>query len=118
MLQKFCRFEIEECAVGNYNTVSAPVVCRRCGTLVNADIELRFGDTSKFLTLTIGERVPWVPGRLEKHGGRPEGENLDGDGYMECPSCHKDSFLTVFVRDDIIQAVTAPKTPTVPYIPD
>lgn len=84
---------------------------------MNAEIEIRFGDTSRFVTLKIGDRVPWVPSRQEKHGGRPEGGNLVGDGYMECPICHKGSFLSVTIRDDVIQTV-GPKMPMAPYIPD
>ncbi len=104
--------------MGNYNTVIAPVACPRCGTLVNAEIEVRFGDTSQFVTLNIGDKVPWVSGRQEENGGRPQSGNMDGDGYMECPSCRKDSFLTVCVRDDVIQAVEQTKMPKAPYIPD
>jgi ribosomal protein S27AE len=104
--------------MGSYNTVSAPVTCPRCGALVTADIEVRFGDTSKFVTLKIGDTVPWVPGRVEKHGGRPEGGHLDGDGYMECPNCGKDSFLTVSIRGDAIEAVTHRSSSKAPYIPD
>lgn len=104
--------------MGNYNTVIAPVTCPRCGANVRAEIEVRFGDTSKLVTLNIGDRVPWAAGRLEKNGGRPERGNLDGDGYMECPSCRKDSFLTVYVRDDVIKAVGQTKIPKAQYIPD
>jgi hypothetical protein len=104
--------------MGNYNTVSAPVTCPRCGAVVNAEIEVRFGDTSKFAALRIGDTVPWAPSRLEKNGGRPEGGNLDGDGYMECPSCGKDSFLTVRSRGDRIEAVRERHPAKAPYIPD
>lgn len=85
---------------------------------MNAEIEVRFGDTSKLVTLSIGDPLPWAAGRLGKNGGRPEGGNLDGDGYMECPIRRKDSFLMVCVRDDFIQAVVSPTTPKAPYIPD
>jgi hypothetical protein len=68
--------------------------------------------------LNIGDKVPWVSGRQEENGGRPQSGNMDGDGYMECPSCRKDSFLTVCVRDDVIQAVEQTKMPKAPYIPD
>ena len=55
--------------------------------------------------LKIGDRYPWVPRKQAQNGGRPENGSLDGEGYMECPRCHKDSFLRVIVRDDVITAV-------------
>jgi hypothetical protein len=57
------------------------------------------------LVLKLGDRYPWVPRKQPQNGGRPEGGSLAGEGYMECPHCHKDSFLRVIVRDDVITAV-------------
>ncbi len=60
--------------MGNYNTVIAPVACPRCGTLVNAEIEVRFGDTSQFVTLNIGDKVPWVSADRKRTADAPRAE--------------------------------------------
>ena len=55
--------------------------------------------------LKIGDRYPWVARKQPQNGGRPEGGTVDGKGYMECPRCHKDAFLRVLVRNDVIVGV-------------
>ena len=42
---------------------------------------------------------------------------MAGEGYMECPRCHKDSFLRVIVRDDVIESVEL-DTDNHGYLPD
>lgn len=69
------------------------------------------------LDLKIGDRYPWVIGQQPQNGGRPEGGTVDGEGYMECPHCHKDAFFRVLVRDDIIVGVE-PDAKKPGHIPD
>jgi hypothetical protein len=67
--------------------------------------------------LKIGDRYPWVPRKQVQNGGRPDNGNVDGEGYMECPECGKDSFLLVVVRNDVIEGVE-PNATRQGYIPD
>jgi hypothetical protein len=98
-----------------YNTLRITVPCPRCGQVGSVEAEIRFGDTSRMLSFSIGDRYPWVPRKSVKHGGRPEGGSMAGDGYMECERCRKDSFLRVLIRDDVIVAVE-PNTEKAGYI--
>lgn len=96
--------------MGTYNVLQASVVCPRCGSTVDTSVDCYFGATAQMQALQIGDRYPWLEGRAPASGGRPEGGSLDGEGYMECPSCGKDAFLRVVVRGDIIRAVAADPT--------
>jgi hypothetical protein len=69
------------------------------------------------LDLRIGDRYPWRENAEPQNGGRPPGGAVDGEGYMECRSCRKDSFLRVIVRDDLIVGVE-PNADQRGYIPD
>ena len=91
--------------MGIYNTVHATVACPRCGVLGEVEIEVRTGNTSQMANLHIGDKYPWVARIPPKNGGRPDGGNVDGDGYMECEFCHKDSFMRIIIREDIIVGV-------------
>lgn len=66
------------------------------------EIEIKFGDTSNMLRLKPKDHYPWKQGKAARNGGRPEGGNLDGEGYAECPNCSKDSFFVVVIRKDVI----------------
>lgn len=99
------------------NLLQGPVACPRCGAIEETTIECSFGFTLDCLRLRIGDRYPWRPRKQPQNGGRPEGGSVDGVGYMECEHCHKDSFLRVIVREDVILGVEPdPERPG--YIPD
>jgi len=99
------------------NTLCSLLTCPRCGVVVQTAVECHFGDTSQMLKLKIGDRYPWVPQKQRQSGGRPENGDVAGEGYMECPRCHKDSFLRVIVRDDVIESVEL-DTDRHGYLPD
>jgi len=91
--------------MGTYNTLRSSLACPRCGAVAETNVDCHFGDTSQMIELKIGDRYPWVPRKQPQNGGRPENGTVAGEGYMECPQCHKDSFLRVIVRDDVITVV-------------
>ena len=91
--------------MGTYNTLRSSLACPRCGAVAETNVDCHFGDTSQMIELKIGDRYPWVPRKQPQNGGRPENGTVAGEGYMECPQCHKDSFLRVIVRHDVITAV-------------
>jgi hypothetical protein len=91
--------------MGSYNTLNTTLACPRCGSIGEVEIEMHFGNTAQMVELTIGDRYPWVP-RVQFHnGGRPKNGMIDGEGYMEYDHCHKDAFLRVVVREDLIVRV-------------
>lgn len=103
--------------MGSYNTLRTSVTCPRCGVAVETTVDCYFGYRSEMVDLKIGERYPWAARKQPQNGGRPEGGSVDGEGYMECPHCHKDAFLRVIVRDDVILRVEPDATKR-GYIPD
>lgn len=103
--------------MGTYNTLLASLKCPRCGADVDADVDCYFGYVGEMEELRIGDRYPWFEGKQPQDGGRPAGGTVDGEGYMECPRCHKDAFLHVLVRDDVIVGVK-PDTERQGYVPD
>lgn len=103
--------------MGTYNSLLSSLACPRCGSIIETSIDCHFGDTSQMLTLKIGERYPWAPRKKAQNGGRPESGNIVGEGYMECPRCHKDSFVHVIVLDDVISCIE-PDGDRHGYLPD
>lgn len=103
--------------MGTFNIVHAHLKCPRCGTVVDAEIEVRLGNTAQMQYLKVGDTYPWVQRARPEEGGRPPEGNVNGDGYLECPRCHKDSFVRVLVRSDVIVAIE-PDLTRPGYIPD
>jgi DNA-directed RNA polymerase subunit RPC12/RpoP len=100
-----------------YNILHTSLKCPRCGVEVEATVNCYFGNRSEMDDLKIGDRYPWWPGAEPQNGGRPAGGSVDGEGYIECPHCHKDTFLRVLVRGDVIVGVEPDETKP-GYIPD
>lgn len=103
--------------MSSYNILQTTLKCPRCGEEVESEVACHFGNTGQMLTLKIGDAYPWTPGRQPKNGGRPEGCEVSGEGYMECPACHRDSFLRVIVHGDTIVRVE-PDRNRRGYVPD
>lgn len=93
--------------MGIYNVLHTSLTCPRCSKAVETTIDCYFGYVSEMADLKIGDRYPWREGVQPQNGGRPENGSVDGEGYMECSYCHKDSFLRVIVRADVITGVEA-----------
>lgn len=82
-----------------------------------AEVDCYFGDTSEMVGLKIGDRYPWRERAEPQNGGRPESGTAEGEGYMECPQCHKDAFMDVLVREGVIIGVK-PNQDKQGYVPD
>ena len=91
-------------AMGTYNILQTSLTCPHCETRVDVQIEIFFGNTLGMDTFAIGDQYRWVSGKAAQNGGRPEGGNLDGEGYTGCLQCGRDFFVTVLVREDRIQS--------------
>ena len=103
--------------MGTYNTIRALLICPRCGAEVETHLDCHFGCTGDMADLKIGDRYPWTPGRQAQNGGRPEKGTVDGEAYMECSLCQKDSFWRVLVREDVVVGME-PDAQKAGYIPD
>ncbi len=79
-------------------------------------VDLYFGLRDQ-LNYKLGDTYRWRIGRSVNNGGRPVGGNLEGEGYTECPRCHKDFFVLVLVKEDKLESVQ-PDTHKKPLIPD
>jgi hypothetical protein len=101
--------------MGAFNTVYAEVQCPRCGASAEMAIDLYFGLRYQ-LTYHLGDTYCWSERKIPKDSRRPEGGNLDGEGYTECPICNKDFFLVVEVRSDTLERVR-PDPDKKPYLP-
>jgi uncharacterized C2H2 Zn-finger protein len=99
-----------------YNELRAVIRCPRCGCIVERIVNLYFGYRD-LLPFHIGDKYRWTSSPLVKNGGRPEGGNLDGEGYTECPCCGKDFFVVVEIRDDTMIAAY-PDLAKRPLLPD
>lgn len=102
--------------MGSYNVLQTSVLCARCDSQVETAVECHFGYTGEMTGLRIGDRYPWATGKQPQNGGRPDGGTVHGEGYMECPRCHKDAFLRVIVCEDVILGVE-PDASRSGYIP-
>lgn len=91
--------------MGSFNPLRTVLACPRCGVSGEVEVEMRFGDTSQMQELSLHDRYPWVARKMPQHDGRPPGGNVDGEGYLECQHCHRDSFLRVIIREDIVVGV-------------
>jgi hypothetical protein len=93
--------------MGTYNVLHATLLCPRCGAPVDTEVECHFGYTAEMQSLRLGDRYP--------SGKATNAKALDGDSYMECQLCGKDSHLLVQVREGIIVGVV-PNFHKAPYI--
>ena len=79
-------------------------------------VDLYFGQRDQ-LVYKVGDPCVWVPNKGVRKGGRPSGGDLDGEGYTECPFCHRDFFVVVEVRGDVLRGARPDATRS-PLIPD
>src|SRR6478735_615198 len=91
--------------MGMYNLASAELKCPRCGVVGPMEVELRFG-FGNLTQLKIGDAYPFVDKRKAvQNGGYPPDGNMDGEGYVECPSCGKDFWVKALIRAGMLTAI-------------
>jgi len=97
--------------VAAFNTLVIDLICPRCAYRGQMEVEFRFGFRDQ-LRYRLGDRIVWEGGGGRKPLRRPSGGDLDGEGYVECPNCRLDFWVTVQIRDDVItNAVVDPARP-------
>jgi hypothetical protein len=84
--------------------LSVEMRCPRCKQEQKINVHLPFGciDERRY---EIGDKVQWQPDRLPEKGGRPDNGNLVKEIWSWCPTCHRDFWLIVTVREDRIEKV-------------
>lgn len=102
--------------MANFNRFSFRMKCPRCGCEADFVVDLYFGFRDQ-ITYQKGDVYRWTSSPMVSKGGRPPEGNLDGEGYTECPECHRDFFVRVLVRNDILQGAI-PDLDKKPLIPD
>ena len=91
--------------MGTYNILRTEIPCPHCKRLGLASIEMFFGDTLAMREYAIGDHYDWLPRKAVQNGGRPDGGDLDGEGYAECPHCGTGFYVIVQIRKDVIRGI-------------
>lgn len=94
--------------MGLYNILHVNVVCPRCHERVAVDSDFRFGYL-RLIEYQIGDMIQWHDDGSAQARRPPQG-SLDGEGYAECPQCHKDFWLKIRVRHDRLEAAEVDRT--------
>ena len=85
--------------------MKAEIKCARCEEIATQEIDLHFGYTNEMLEFNLGDKYIWFFGKEFQNGGRPESGNIDGEGYVVCELCRRDSFVKVAVRSNVIENI-------------
>ncbi|GIH73500.1 hypothetical protein Mth01_57530 [Sphaerimonospora thailandensis] len=101
--------------MSGYNLLKAVLMCPRCDRLGSVCAEFRFG-LFEFREYEIGDHLEWGVTGDRSPRRRPEEGNLSGEGYVECPFCGRDYWVTIDVRADVITLVN-PDPDRPGYIP-
>lgn len=83
-----------------HNMIHVELRCPRCGKVSGMEVE-GFVGYGGLLDYKIGDRIVWTERKSPKYGGRPEGGTVDAEGYVLCPLCCRDFFVTVGVEGDV-----------------
>lgn len=101
--------------MSGYNLLAAVLQCPHCGRVGPVTIEFRFG-LFEFREYEVGDCLEWGVKGDRYPRQRPPGGNFRGEGYVECPFCGCDYWVTIDVRSDVITSVAVdPDKPG--YIP-
>lgn len=87
-----------------FNILHATLKCPHCNCTNGMEIEFRFG-WRNLDHYQVGDTLTWADGDRHPPEGRPEHGNYIGEGYTECPHCHKDFWTRIHIEDDQISSV-------------
>ncbi|MGI9054576.1 MAG: hypothetical protein ACR2F2_02105 [Pyrinomonadaceae bacterium] len=103
--------------MGTYNILKTKIKCPRCKQVTDQEVDLHLGYTNEMLEFNLGGKYLWFFGKDFKNGGRPENGDIDGEGYAVCELCRRDFFVSVKVRNDVIEGVEYDSTKK-PFLKD
>lgn len=88
--------------MGLYNVLKVDLKCPFCERLGEMEAEFKLGYLSVD-TYSVGDKIRWASGSAKKpHQKRPEKGSCNGEGYVECPKCHKDFWISILIKEDVI----------------
>ncbi len=103
--------------MSSYNYLAAELICPHCEFKAEMQVNCYFGYTGEMKSYRVGDVYDWVPRKAVQNGGYPEDGNLKGEGYTECPKCHRDFFVIVHIVDGKVNKAE-PDLSRLPYVPD
>jgi hypothetical protein len=96
--------------------LSVQMPCPRCREAQEIEIQLPFGCIGE-RHYKIGDKVEWSANRLPDKGGRSDNGNFRKEVWSRCPTCLRDFWVIVSVREDRIEKVEVDSSRSV-MIPD
>ena len=88
-----------------YNYVVAlDLKCPRCGSQTDVRAEARLGRLA-LVEYRLGDEVEWARNRAEGMT-RPDCGTASLEGYGMCSVCHKDFWLSITVKNDLVASVS------------
>ncbi|XOK60598.1 hypothetical protein ACJ7K1_29470 [Paenibacillus elgii] len=82
----------------------------RCGAIVKTEAEFKMGMLN-LDTYNLGDALTWATGKSKPlHQKRPFNGSAFGDGYVCCPNCEKDFWVSIKVEHDKIVDVKVDNT--------
>ena len=87
-----------------FNVLKTELQCPYCNYQGEFDIEFRFGvvDMDSY---RLGEELIWTGARASVPKTRPILQKWCGEGYAECPKCHRDFWVCISVEDNVLRSV-------------
>ena len=83
-----------------HNILKAEIICPHCSNVSFPEIEFRFG-LRDMTVYHLGDSLVWE----KKDSLKYSNEIYIGEGYVECPICHKDYWVKILVNKSIISEV-------------
>lgn len=91
--------------MGLFNILETKLKCPRCGFESEMEVEFKIGYLD-LQTYRLGDKLTWASGIAKcPHQKRPNNGNFIGEGYVECPNCKKDFWITINIQNDILTKV-------------
>ena len=85
-----------------FNILATELRCPRCGLVAEMEAEFRFGFRTQD-RYRLGDTLRWNEASISPADRRPTGGNYVGEGYVECPRCRLDFWITIGVTHDVIR---------------
>lgn len=88
--------------MGLFNYLDVALTCPRCRQtgLMESDMRIGYKDLSRY---RLGDRMVWANRSCSKyHQMEPKEKVYVGEGYVECPFCHKDFWIAITFEDSVI----------------
>jgi len=86
--------------MGTHDHLRAGVMCPDCGNAAPEMVVEVLVGAGNLRSYVLGDPVVWRPRVSVTHGGRPDGGDLDDEGFAHCDRCGRDYSIDVLIRGD------------------